>query len=165
MATVPPRTERRRARPGSIERPVNGRLYRGTWLLVGLPLLLAAFSVARPTPLPRALLPEFDGKATKDLAADLVTLHANRIPGSLRDAARPPSRSAGAEQSAPVRVDRRRRLRRPRRGLVRGALAAPPRRRRRDQPRLCRRAGPPSARARRGHAAHSLRHPRRDGGD
>src|SRR6059058_2339331 len=76
MATVPPRTERRRARPGSIERPVNGRLYRG-------PLLLAAFSVARPTPLPRAFLPEFDGKATKDLAADLVTLHANRIPGSL----------------------------------------------------------------------------------
>jgi hypothetical protein len=83
MATVPPRTERRRARPGSIERPVNGRLYRGTWLLVGLPLLLAAFSVARPTPLPRAFLPEFDGKATKDLAADLVELHANRFPGSL----------------------------------------------------------------------------------
>src|SRR5436190_928350 len=50
MATVPPRTERRRARPGSVERPVNGRLYRGTWLLVGLPLLVAAFSVARPTP-------------------------------------------------------------------------------------------------------------------
>jgi len=83
MATVPPRTERRRARPGSVERPINGRLYRGTWLLVGLPLLLAAFSVARPAPLPRAFLPEFDGKATKDLARDLVTLHANRVPGSL----------------------------------------------------------------------------------
>src|SRR5256885_353339 len=54
MATVPPRTERRRARPGSVERPVNGRLYRGTWLLVGLPLLVAAFAVARPTPLARA---------------------------------------------------------------------------------------------------------------
>ena len=47
MASVPPRTERRRARPGSLQRPVNGRLYRGTWLLVGLPLLVAAFSVAR----------------------------------------------------------------------------------------------------------------------
>src|SRR5204863_2967933 len=82
MATVPPRTERRRARPGSVERPVNGRLYRGTWLLVGLPLLVAAFSVARPTPLPRAFLPEFDGQATKQLADDLVTLHANRLPGS-----------------------------------------------------------------------------------
>jgi hypothetical protein len=66
-----------------VERPVNGRLYRGTWLLVGLPLLVAAFSVARPTPLPRAFLPEFDGQATKQLATDLVALHANRFPGSL----------------------------------------------------------------------------------
>jgi hypothetical protein len=83
MATVPPRTERRRARPGSVERPVNGRLYRGTWLLVGLPLLVAAFSVARPTPLPRAFLPEFEGQATKELAADLVTSAPNRFPGAL----------------------------------------------------------------------------------
>src|SRR3954462_14467593 len=82
MATVPPRTERRRARPGSVERPVNGRLYRGTWLLVGLPLLVAAFSVARPTPLPRAFLPEFDGAAAKQLATDLSSLHANRVPGA-----------------------------------------------------------------------------------
>ena len=66
-----------------MERPVNGRLYRGTWLLVGLPLLVAAFSVARPTPLPRAFLPEFDGQATKTLAKDLVELHANRFPGAL----------------------------------------------------------------------------------
>jgi hypothetical protein len=66
-----------------VERPVNGRLYRGTWLLVGLPLLVAAFSVARPTPLPRAFLPEFDGQATKTLAKDLIELHANRFPGSL----------------------------------------------------------------------------------
>ena len=66
-----------------MERPVNGRLYRGTWLLVGLPLLVAAFSVARPTPLPRAFLPEFDGQATKQLADDLVTLHADRFPGSV----------------------------------------------------------------------------------
>src|SRR5436190_403225 len=83
MATVPPRTARRRARPGSVERPVNGRLYRGTWLLVGLPLLVAAFAVARPTPLPRAFLTEFDGQATKQLADDLVTLHADRFPGSI----------------------------------------------------------------------------------
>ena len=83
MVTVSPRSERRRARPGSVERPVNGRLYRGTWLLVGLPLLVAAFSVARPTPLPRAFLPEFDGRATHDLAADLVASNPNRFPGSL----------------------------------------------------------------------------------
>src|SRR5918911_514266 len=83
MATVPPRTERRRARPGSVERPVNGRLYRGTWMLVGLPLLVAAFSVARPTPLPRAFIPEFDGQATRQLAADLVASNPNRFPGAL----------------------------------------------------------------------------------
>src|SRR2546423_5170100 len=83
MATVPPRTERHRARPGSVERPVNGRLYRGTWLLVGLPLLALAFSVARPTPLQRAFLPEFDGQATKQLADQLTTDYPNRFPGSL----------------------------------------------------------------------------------
>src|SRR5262249_60265018 len=82
MATVPPRTERRRARPGSVERPVNGRLYRGTWLLVGLPLLVAAFSVARPTPLPRAFLPEFDGPAAKQLPTDLATNNPNPFPGA-----------------------------------------------------------------------------------
>jgi hypothetical protein len=81
MASVPPRTERRRARPGSLQRPVNGRLYRGTWLLVGLPLLVAAFSVARPTPLPRAFLPAFDGEATKTLAGDLAD-RPYRQPGS-----------------------------------------------------------------------------------
>jgi Peptidase family M28 len=86
MSTVPPRTERRRARPGSVERPVNGRLYRGTWLLVGLPLLLAAFSVSRPTPLPRAFLPQFDGTAAKNLTVDLVTRDPNRFPGALAPA-------------------------------------------------------------------------------
>ena len=83
MAFNPPRTERRRARPGSLQRPVNGRLYRGTWLLVGLPLLLAAFSVARPTPLPRAFLPAFDGAQTKTLAESLADDHPFRQPGSL----------------------------------------------------------------------------------
>src|SRR6478736_5512785 len=76
MATVPPRTERRRARPGSLQRPVNGRLYRGTWLLVGLPLLVAAFSVARPAPLPRAFLPAFDGGSAGGLGAAWFASHA-----------------------------------------------------------------------------------------
>jgi len=52
MAALPPRTSRRRPRRGSLERPVSGRLYRGTWLLVGIPLLVAAFSVHKPNPLP-----------------------------------------------------------------------------------------------------------------
>ena len=104
MATVPPRTERRRARPGSVERPVNGRLYRGTWLLVGLPLLVAAFSVARPTPLPRSFLPEFNGEATKRLAGDLVTQYPNRYPGSL--AAADWVRSQLQPYGLPVRTER-----------------------------------------------------------
>lgn len=86
MASVPPSTERRRARPGSVERPVNGRLYRGTWLLVGLPLLVAALTVSRPTPLPRAFQPAFDGEATKTLASDLATEVPDRSLGSLRAA-------------------------------------------------------------------------------
>src|ERR671933_289264 len=42
MAAAPARSERRRPRPGSLERPVSARMYRGTWLLVALPLLGAA---------------------------------------------------------------------------------------------------------------------------
>ena len=38
MTAASPAPERRRSRPGSLERPINARLYRGTWLLVGLPL-------------------------------------------------------------------------------------------------------------------------------
>jgi len=83
MAAVPPRSERRRPRPGSLERPVNGRLYRGTWLLVGLPLLVAAFSVARPAPLPPPQVPPaFSGTEARDLAQDLVNASPNRFPGS-----------------------------------------------------------------------------------
>ena len=68
MATRPRFAERRRARRGSLERPINGRMYRGTWLLVGIPLLIAAFSVSRPQPLrPPALPPAFEAaNATAD---------------------------------------------------------------------------------------------------
>src|SRR5437868_4179225 len=83
MAAVPPPPERRRPRPGSLERPVSGRLYRGTWLLVALPLLLAAFSVARPASLPASTLPPaFDRTAAVDLARDLSLNYPNRVPGT-----------------------------------------------------------------------------------
>ena len=76
--------ERRRSRPGSIERPVNGRLYRGTWLLVGLPLLLLAFSVARPSSLqpPASLPPSFDKSAAGQIANDLAFRYPSRAPGT-----------------------------------------------------------------------------------
>jgi hypothetical protein len=85
MAAAPPaQTERRRPRPGSLARPVNGRLYRGTWLLLGLPLLVAAFSVARPVPLPPPQVsPGFDGALATGLATDLADHYPNRYPGSV----------------------------------------------------------------------------------
>lgn len=83
MAAVPPTPERRRARPGSVARPVNGRLYRGTWLLVGLPLLVLAFSVARPPALqPPNLPPAFDRADALRLASELATGFPDRAPGS-----------------------------------------------------------------------------------
>jgi len=62
---------------------VNGRLYRGTWLLVALPLLVTAFTVARPGTLPAPVLPPvFDGATATQLARDLATSHPDRSPGS-----------------------------------------------------------------------------------
>ncbi len=66
MAALPPSRHERRARPGSLASPVNSRMYRGTWLLVGIPLLVAAFTVYRPDPLRgRDLEPQFDGAAAR----------------------------------------------------------------------------------------------------
>jgi hypothetical protein len=74
---------RRRPRRGSVERPVSGRVYRGTWLLVGLPLLLAAFSVTRPPALARpALPPAFDEQTARTLAIQLANTFPDRSPGS-----------------------------------------------------------------------------------
>jgi Peptidase family M28 len=87
IATQPPppdraRTRRRRRR-GTPERPINSRLYRGTWLLVGLPLLIVAFSVERPAALPAPRLPPtFDGPATLSLAEELSRLYPDRAPGT-----------------------------------------------------------------------------------
>ncbi len=84
MAALPPAPERRPPRPGSLERPINGRLYRGTWLLVGLPLLVLAFSVARPGALqpPPNLPSAFDKDAARALAIDLADSWPNRVPGT-----------------------------------------------------------------------------------
>src|ERR671934_130162 len=83
MAAAPARSERRRPRPGSLERPVSARMYRGTWLLVALPLLVAAFSVAHPAPLAAPPLPAaFDRNAAIALASDLARSFPDRSPGS-----------------------------------------------------------------------------------
>lgn len=83
MTADSPLPERSRPRPGSLERPVNGRLYRGAWLLVALPLLLLAFSVARPPALASPNLPPaFDSQAAANLATDLAERYPNRVPGT-----------------------------------------------------------------------------------
>ena len=82
---APPRARfpRRRARRGSVERPVDARLLRAAGLLVALPLLVAAFTVARPAGLPApALPPVFDQKTALQLAGDLALRYADRSPGS-----------------------------------------------------------------------------------
>ncbi|MGE5690439.1 MAG: M28 family metallopeptidase [Pseudomonadota bacterium] len=59
-------------------------MYRGTWLLVGVPLLVAAFSVGRPEPLPPPPLPAtFDGESARVLADDLAVQYPRRAPGEL----------------------------------------------------------------------------------
>jgi hypothetical protein len=84
VTAASPAPERRRSRPGSLERPVNARLYRGTWLLVGLPLLLLAFSVARPPALnPPDLPPAFDATQAASIAKDLAANYPDRLPGTL----------------------------------------------------------------------------------
>ena len=83
---APPRRARApyaRPRRGSVERPINARLVRGTWLFVALPLLLAAFSVGRPQPLPQPTLPAaFDASIAAQLARELAHDYPDRSPGS-----------------------------------------------------------------------------------
>ena len=85
MRPSPARAPRRRPRRGSLERPVDGRLYRSAFLLVSLPLLILAFSITRPSPLPAPTLPpSFDGPATRTLAIDFARTFPARPPGSAR---------------------------------------------------------------------------------
>ena len=82
MAANSSPARRRRARRGSLERPVNARLYRSSFLFLSLPLLILAFSIVRAGPLPAPLLPpNFDGGATRQLAADFATSFPDRSPG------------------------------------------------------------------------------------
>jgi Peptidase family M28 len=76
-------TRSRRPRRGSLERPINAGLYRSTFLVLSLPLLVLAFSVVRIGALPAPQLPPaFDGAGAHTLAADLATKYPNRVPGS-----------------------------------------------------------------------------------
>jgi len=83
MAANRPPEVQRRPRPGSLERPVSGRTYRGTALLVAIPLLIAAFTVSRPEQLPPpSLPPAFDQQAAVEGARELALQFPDRSPGT-----------------------------------------------------------------------------------
>ena len=78
--TPPPGSRPRR---GTLERPVNARAYRGTWLLIAVPLLIAAFSVRKATPLPPPTLPPaFNTLSAAELAGTLARAFPDRRPGT-----------------------------------------------------------------------------------
>jgi Peptidase family M28 len=80
MAVTPPR---RRARRGSLERPVSGRIYRAAWIAVSVPLLVAAFSLTTPIPLQEPRLPpSFDGTTALQFTQEFVRLNPDRHPGT-----------------------------------------------------------------------------------
>ena len=58
-------------------------MYRGTWLLVGIPLLIAAFTVFHPQPLlAPTLQPDFDGASARLTAEQFANTNPDRVPGS-----------------------------------------------------------------------------------
>src|SRR2546423_3677989 len=85
MLPTPARASRRRPRRGSLERPVDGRLYRSAFLLVSVPLVILAFSSTRPAALPApALPPNFDAASTEANALEFSQSFPARPPGSAR---------------------------------------------------------------------------------
>ncbi len=83
MPPFRPLTSRRRPRHGSLERPVNARAYRGTALLIAIPLLITAFTITRPESLPPPTFPAaFDAIGATQSARELATQFPNRTPGT-----------------------------------------------------------------------------------
>ena len=58
-------------------------MYRGTWLLVGIPLLISAFTVSHPGRLRAPTLqPDFDGTTAALTARAFVNTNPDRVPGT-----------------------------------------------------------------------------------
>jgi hypothetical protein len=84
MEAARPGVRRRRARRGTVERPLNTRLVRVAALIVAPALVALLFSISTTGALPRPLLePLFDTTSAATLAEDLSTRHPARVPGSL----------------------------------------------------------------------------------
>ncbi|MHB8059625.1 MAG: M28 family metallopeptidase [Gaiellaceae bacterium] len=88
-----PRPRPAKPRPGSLERPLNARIYRGAWFVVVIPVLIVAFSVARQEPL---VVPSL----SSNYDPDAVVATMNSDDGLARSN---PDRSPGAASSVTVR--------------------------------------------------------------
>src|SRR3954454_3041115 len=76
-------SERRRPRRGSLERPISGRIYRAAWIVVAVPLLVAAFSLGRPVALQQPRLPpSFDRTTAVQFTQEFASVYSDRRPGS-----------------------------------------------------------------------------------
>jgi peptidase M28-like protein len=83
MAATQAGSQVRRPRPGSLDRPVNSRLYRTFAVLVPVALIVAAFAVSEPSVLPApALPPVYDGASAFRLADQLARRFPDRAPGT-----------------------------------------------------------------------------------
>ena len=83
MEAARPLGRRRRARRGTVDRPVNARLIRVASVVVAPALLALLFSVSTTGTLPRRPLePLFDGSSAAALAAELSIEFPSRVPGT-----------------------------------------------------------------------------------
>ena len=83
MEAARPGGLRRRARRGTVDRPLNVRLVRVAALVVALPFLALLFSISTTGTLPPPqLAPLFNGSQAATVAAELSTEHPSRVPGT-----------------------------------------------------------------------------------
>ena len=83
MEAAPPRTRGRRLRRGTVERPLNARLVRVSFVVVAPAVLAFLFSISTTGTLQRSSLePLFDGDSAATLAGTLDTEFPSRVPGS-----------------------------------------------------------------------------------
>jgi Peptidase family M28 len=84
MEAARPGGRRRRARRGTVDRPLNARLVRVAAVVVAPALLALLFSISTTGTLPRPPLdPLFDTASAESLASELSVRHPSRVPGSL----------------------------------------------------------------------------------
>jgi len=84
MEAARPGGRRRRARRGTVDRPLNARLVRVAFIVVAPALLALLFSISATGPLQRPPLdPLFDTASAEALSTELSTKFPSRVPGTV----------------------------------------------------------------------------------